>query len=284
MARCGCVTECACSVTGSDCVTVTGDGSLAAPYTVRPRISADAGNTLSCLPSGLYASGSGEVADTACIALDGDGTVGDPFTASPVFSADPGNVLECRDDGLYAPAAGTPGATNFALMEDNGSSPTILPADGGGHSDIEMNLDTVIASAGINAYAAGTGPDHAFAYVEITAAGYYHVALGLNGWGVGPAYNENATMSAVVKIQPGGPPAAEIRWLWATVPMNMTAAADTPGNNPFISTSGIRYFDVGDQFWPKFAFDDWTNGAFAGATLAGTVPSQSWFHVWRIGV
>lgn len=284
MARCGCQTECSCAVAGSNCVTVTGDGSLVSPYTVAARISPAAGNSLTCETDGLYASGLSSISDTPCIALDGDGTLGDPLTASPVFSADVGNVLECRDDGLYAPAAGTSGATNFALLEDNGSNPTTLPANGGGHSDTEMNFDTVLASAGINAYSAGTGPDHGFAYVEITAAGYYHVATGLNGWGVGPVYSADATFSAVVKYQPGGPPAVEVRWLWATVPVLNTVGRDTPGNFPFVSTSGIRYFDVGDQIWPKVAFDDWRNGAFAGATLSGTVPASSWFHIWRIGV
>jgi hypothetical protein len=284
MARCGCSGECLCVVESGCGITVAGIGTLSAPYTVTADISALAGNGLTCEPDGLYASGAVTVEDTACIALDGVGSVADPLNASPVFSADPGNVLECRADGLYAPAAGTSGATNFALFEDNGANPTILPANGGGHSDAEMEFDTVVASAGINAYTVGTGPDHAFAYAEITSAGYYHVAVGLNGWGVGPVYASDATMSAVVKYQPGGPPAGEVRWLWATVPVNTTAGNDQPGNNPFISTSGIRYFDVGDQLWAKFAFDDWKNAAFAGATLAGTAPVQSWFHIWRVGV
>lgn len=284
MARCGCSSECTCRVQAGACTSVTGNGSVASPYTVGVAISAAAGNGLTCETDGLYAGGSIATADTACIDLDGIGSLGDPLTASPVFSADVGNVLECRVDGLYAPAAGTAGATNFALFEDGGSNPTILPADGGGHSSITMNFDTLLGSAGINAYIAGTGPDHAWAYVEITAAGYYHVAIGLNGWGVGPTYAADATLSAVMKIQPGGPPAGEVRWLWATVPLNNTSAYDQPGNNPFISTSGIRYFDVGDQLWPKVAFDDWTNSAFAGATLNTTDPAPSWFHIWRIGV
>jgi hypothetical protein len=284
MARCGCSGECLCVVEGGCGVTVGGNGTLSTPYTVTADISALPGNGLTCETDGLFAGAAVQTADTDCIALDGVGSVGDPLTASPVFSGDAGNVLECRDDGLYAPAAGTAGATNFALFEDGGSNPTILPADGGGHSSISMDFDTLLGSAGINAYTVGTGADHAWAYVEITAAGYYHVAIGLNGWGVGPAYDSDATMSAVIKIQPGGPPAAEIRWLWATVPLNNTSDYDQPGNNPFISTSGIRYFDVGDQLWPKFAFDDWTNSAFAGATLNTTDPAPSWFHIWRIGV
>ena len=284
MARCGCSGECLCVVEGGCGITVGGIGTLGSPYTVTADISALEGNGLTCEADGLYAGGSITVEDTACIALDGVGSVADPLTASPVFSADAGNVLECRGDGLYAPAAGAAGATNFALFEDNGSNPTVLPANGLGTTSAEMDFDTLLDSAGINAYIAGTGPDHTFAYVEITAAGYYFVATGLNGWGVGPTYSSNATMSAVIKVQPGGPPNAEERWLWATVPMNTTAGNDTPGNNPFISTSGIRYFDAGDQLWSKFAFQDWTYAAFAGATLVAADPTQSWFHVFRIGV
>lgn len=284
MARCGCSGECLCVVQEGCGIDVGGNGTLSAPYTVTAKISAAAGNGLTCETDGLYAAASVSVEDTACIALDGVGSIADPLNASPVFSADAGNVLECRADGLYAPAAGTAGATNFALFEDNGTNPTILPANGGGHSDTEMDFDTVVASAGINAYTVGTGPDWPFAYVEITAAGYYHVATGLNGWGVGPIYSADATFSAVVKYQPGGPPNAEVRWLWATVPVLNTVGYDTPGNFPFVSTSGIRYFDAGDLVWPKVAFDDWRNNAFAGATLSGTVPVQSWFHIWRIGV
>lgn len=284
MARCGCSGDCLCVVQGGCGITVGGDGRLGTPYTVSADISAIAGNGLTCEVDGLFAGASVATADTDCIALDGIGSAGDPLTASPVFSADAGNVLECRADGLFAPAAGTAGATNFALFEDGGTNPTVMPANGLGTSSAEMDFDTVTASAGINAYIASTGPDHTWAYAEITAAGYYHVAIGLNGWGVGPAYAANATMSAVVKVQPGGPPNAEVRWLWATVPMNNTSDYDTPGNNPFISTSGIRYFDVGDQLWAKFAFQDWTYAAFAGATLVAADPAPSWFHIWRVGV
>ena len=91
-------------------------------------------------------------------------------------------------------------------------------------------------------------------------------------------------MSADVQVQPGGPPAAVVRWIRATVPLNSTTGYDQPGNMPFISTSGIRYFDVGDQVWANFAFNDWKAAAFPGATLTGTFPEPSWFHIWRIGV
>ena len=284
MARCGCSGECLCVVQEGCGIDVGGNGTLSAPYTVTAKISAAAGNGLTCETDGLFAGGSVSVDDTACIALDGVGSIADPLNASPVFSADAGNVLECRADGLYAPAAGTAGATNFALFEDGGTNVSILPAAGAGVCSINIDFDTVTASAGINAYIAGTGPDHAWAYAEITAAGYYFVATGLNGWGTGPVYASNATVSADVQVQPGGPPAAVVRWIRATVPLNSTTGYDQPGNMPFISTSGIRYFDVGDQVWATFAFNDWKAAAFPGATLTGTFPEPSWFHIWRIGV
>lgn len=285
MARCGCGTDCQCTVQAGSCTTVTGSGSSATPYTISVDLSAVAGNTLSCVADGLYGSAGGlTVSDTSCINLGGDGSSGTPLTAAPIFSSDAGNVLECRGDGLYAPAAGTSGATNYALFEDNNTNPTILPADGTGHSSIEIDFDTVISSAGINAYTAGTGPDHTFAYAEITAAGFYFVNACVQGWGVGPVYSSDATASTVIKYQPGGPPAAEVRLFWATVPWNSTTGYDNPGNAPFVHVSGIQQFAAGDQVWAKFAFDDWKGAAFAGATIAGSSPVSAWFQVWRIGV
>lgn len=282
MARCGCAGDCLCSVSGGCGITVSGNGTLAAPYTVTADISAAAGNGLSCVADGLYAGASAvTTADTDCIALDGVGSIADPLTASPVFSADDGNVLECREDGLYAPAAGVGAATNFALFEDNGSDPTILPASGSGISTVPVDFDTLLLSAGINAYAVGFGPDYSWAYVEITAAGYYYVAACVQGWGVGPTYTSDANLIVSIRMQPaiGGP---EINRFQASE--QIATEIDAPGNIPMTSLSGIGYFDIGDKLWTTLSFFDAQTRAFPGATLGTNYPSSAWFNVYRIGV
>lgn len=57
MGRCGCASECLCSVTGSNCISVVGSGSVVSPYTVAPIISAAEGNGLTCEADGLFAGG-----------------------------------------------------------------------------------------------------------------------------------------------------------------------------------------------------------------------------------
>lgn len=103
MARCGCSSECVCTVVGSSCIAVSGSGSPAAPYTVAPIIDPDASNTLTCGPDGLlvpllpFA-----VDDTSCIEVSGTGTVLDPLLISPVIDPAADNILECGIAGLLA--------------------------------------------------------------------------------------------------------------------------------------------------------------------------------------
>lgn len=55
-----CVVRAITSATApSDCIDVSGDGSVGNPITAAPIISADVGNTVECRPDGLYAAGGG---------------------------------------------------------------------------------------------------------------------------------------------------------------------------------------------------------------------------------
>lgn len=54
MGRCGCASECLCTVTGSGCVTVSGSGSIVTPYTVTVDVDPDGTNALECRDDGLY--------------------------------------------------------------------------------------------------------------------------------------------------------------------------------------------------------------------------------------
>lgn len=54
MARCGCATDCACTLVGGDCIDVSGSGTIDLPYTVSTRIDPDPSNGLSCGDSGLF--------------------------------------------------------------------------------------------------------------------------------------------------------------------------------------------------------------------------------------
>jgi len=98
MARCGCASECVCTVVGSGCVTVGGSGSTGAPYTVGLSVDPAVDNLVECAAGGLLATV--VVGDTACIELTGAGTALSPIVASPVIDPDPLNTLTCGEDGL----------------------------------------------------------------------------------------------------------------------------------------------------------------------------------------
>lgn len=59
MPRCGCASECVCSVVGSNCITVGGSGAPGTPYTVAVKVNPAVDNGLVCTEDGLYASGGG---------------------------------------------------------------------------------------------------------------------------------------------------------------------------------------------------------------------------------
>lgn len=56
MGRCGCesATECGCTMSGSDCIGVSGSGASADPYVPSILISGDPGNVAECRDDGLY--------------------------------------------------------------------------------------------------------------------------------------------------------------------------------------------------------------------------------------
>jgi hypothetical protein len=139
MARCGCSSECVCSISPSACIAVSGNGSTGAPFVLAPIIDPDLGNTLTCGPDGLlvplipFA-----VDDTSCIEVSGTGTVLDPLLISPVIDPDLDNILECGIAGLLATVIvadtdcitlsgnGTAGSPLFAQPVIPGSAGNIL--------------------------------------------------------------------------------------------------------------------------------------------------------------
>lgn len=111
MGRCGCASECLCTVVGGDCITVAGNGSIATPYTVGVEVDPSAENALSCGESGLFVQSydSFNFGETDCIEITGTGTVIDPVVATPIIDFDPTNALQCRPDGLYVASSATGG-------------------------------------------------------------------------------------------------------------------------------------------------------------------------------
>ena len=282
MARCGCATDCLCTVTGGSCANVTGDGSLGAPYSVNVTVSPNAGNTITCEANGLYSSGGGvNTADTACIDLSGTGSLVSPLTASPVFSADAGNVIECRADGLYVPAGSAPVADDYALLNDGGLVPSVLPASGTGISTVPIEFDTILASAGITVYTTGLGPSHPWTYVEIGSPGFYYVAASVQGWGAGgPTYASDMICRTSIYVDTGGGGAA---YLQAAAPLVTTAAAT--GNAPMVALSGILQLAAGDEVWVQFTAEDWAAPvAFPGATLTTSFPTPAYFNLMKVAV
>ena len=111
MARCGCSSECLCTVRGNPGVRVTGSGSQLTPYTVSLVLDPDTDNILTVSEAGLLALFTDLAIlaeDTACIEFTGDGSPADPLLASPRLSEEPGNGLSCGLDGLMATSVGVP--------------------------------------------------------------------------------------------------------------------------------------------------------------------------------
>lgn len=107
MARCGCSSECVCSVVGANCIAVSGSGSIAAPYTVGAVVDPAASNLLSCGEQGLIVEPD-VFEDTSCIEIAGTGTVGDPFVITPVIDPNLDNILECGIAGLFVDGVDVP--------------------------------------------------------------------------------------------------------------------------------------------------------------------------------
>ena len=140
MARCGCSSACVCTVSGSGCIGVSGDGSAGAPFTVAVLVDPASSNLLVCNETGLYAAPV-VVDDTSCIDVSGTGTVLDPLLISPVIDPDGDNILECGIAGLFVDGSNIPvagvGDTNCILLNGNGTVgnpllaiPVISPAAG----------------------------------------------------------------------------------------------------------------------------------------------------------
>lgn len=124
MARCGCSSECVCSVVGANCIAVSGSGSIAAPYTVGAVVDPTASNLLSCGEQGLIVEPD-VFEDTSCIEIAGTGTVGDPFVITPVIDPDFNNILECGIAGLFVDGSNIPvagvGDTSCILLSGDGT-------------------------------------------------------------------------------------------------------------------------------------------------------------------
>lgn len=109
MARCGCASDCLCTVTGTDCVDVIGNGTPTSPYVVSVLLDPSENNQASCGPDGLMVDVSGvaiATEDSACIELSGSGTPIDPIVATPILDESDANILECGENGLSASPIG----------------------------------------------------------------------------------------------------------------------------------------------------------------------------------
>lgn len=104
MARCGCGVGCNCVVqSGSDCVSVTGNGSIRLPYIVDVVISNAPGQLLQCTSAGLFVDQNAiPIAVNATNGVQGDGTVGTPLEAQ--YSTDADNQAQAGTDGhIFVP-------------------------------------------------------------------------------------------------------------------------------------------------------------------------------------
>lgn len=147
MARCGCSSDCACSVQAGDSARVTGSGAPATPYVVSVVVDPAVDNILESGSDGLKVvlpEPAIFVEDTDCVTLDGNGTGADPVRASPVLDPDPNNGLSCGINGLMSSPVGNAlfnvqevNATGnldygwLALADSSGGSITLtLPSSG----------------------------------------------------------------------------------------------------------------------------------------------------------
>lgn len=109
MARCGCSSDCLCTISGTDCIEVAGAGTSTSPYVVAAIVDPSEDNGLTCGSDGLLVDLAGvsvSVEATDCIELSGSGTPLDPVVASPVLDPDSTNVLKCGPNGLFASPIG----------------------------------------------------------------------------------------------------------------------------------------------------------------------------------
>lgn len=259
MGRCGCASECLCSVTGSTCISVVGSGSPALPYTIAPIIDPDGDNTLECRDDGLFvgASSSLDFGDTDCITITGTGTLFDPIVASPVIDPDVNNALVCGVDGLLVD-----NTQAYGVLIDGGTTPTVLPpALIGVASRAQWLADTDGGSVNVDAFPAGTGalPQ---AYFECQAGfgGVYAATFSMSGWTAGPA----AAGDVIFRVGIGLSSAGGAAGLFAS-PVYTSAAA--PYNIPVVGGTVLFPLDPGDRVWLEVAVEDYS-GAFPGATLA----------------
>jgi len=102
MARCGCATDCLCTLIDGDCTQAVGSGTIASPYAVNVTISADPDNIITCEADGLLVTPNLTTEDSDCITLSGIGSVSDPLVAEIVPDPDVCNLLDCTATGLGA--------------------------------------------------------------------------------------------------------------------------------------------------------------------------------------
>ena len=102
MARCGCSTDCLCTLIDGDCTVVVGSGTITAPYSTSVVSDPDILNQIECRDTGLFIEPLIQVLSGNCIELTGDGTVADPLAAEAIISADIANLVECTVGGLEA--------------------------------------------------------------------------------------------------------------------------------------------------------------------------------------
>ena len=182
-----CVVRAITSATApSDCIDVSGDGSVGNPITAAPIISADVGNTVECRPDGLYAAGGGG-GGTAAPSWQGSGsgpTVFGSFILNVPFSSPP---LNPGGNGPYIFVSAVVNVANFS------GGPTVVDFAGGFRADFS-NLDgngaslnekgftwpdearrsfgvscIIVASANFGFFIQNNGPDDLFIDVNISA-------------------------------------------------------------------------------------------------------------------
>ena len=182
-----------------------------------------------------------------------------PYTISPIIDPDPSNVLSCGPSGLYATGAGVTAGAQLLNIE----ATTTLPATGGAGvpSRTQYAYDTVLFATNMTAFTTGTGPSHAFAYLECDPGfdGIYAISISVSGWTAGPAAAGDVIFRVGFGLSIVGGAAG-----MTGVPVYTSAAA--PYNTPAINASGVLPLAAGDQVWVEVAVEDYT-GAFAGATL-----------------
>ncbi|WP_413752614.1 hypothetical protein NRF20_13065 [Streptomyces sp. R-74717] len=120
-------------VADSNCITLSGGGTTAAPLIASPRLDPNPGNLLKCGPDGLVvAGGTGGTVATGC-GLTGDGTTGSPVTAATMAWPHPCDV-DATAGGVYCDSTGVLRSeprtkVTYAATNGNQSYPaTAVPA------------------------------------------------------------------------------------------------------------------------------------------------------------